>query len=451
MPARAQRPGGGGNELTYSRVDKLVREFRRLPSLARATLARDLPVDLVLAPDDTGKVAVMAWAAVSTVLRCYTGLVRVWFPGREPSGLPGQRASLPDELENEATIYGDPGRLEFHRGFSPPGPSLGLAWAVPGGIWADASGWIAGVNLVFPAGRSATAPAAVFATCCALAKLFNLTVLGNDAAAGEAWRLSLLRLDPTGLDEDHEPSLDRALGPDLDVGDLVLVGAGAIGAGFAATLRLSGWSARLSVIDHDSYEEPNLETTLLAGRRDVLARRPKASALARRLAGCSGIQVTSRVARVEEVLPSPAGDGCRILVSAVDSRATRRHLDLVQAKSRLNGAVGGTVRDAGHVLWSRHGPEDPPLATLYPEMVEQVWTSNSQPPIEAVDPCCRLAYEGVTMAVPFVGLAAGALLAAGCARLALGVDTAVNYFKVNLLRLQRHCARRVLPRPLGRE
>ena len=435
--------------MTYSRVDKLVRELRRLPSLALATRARGTPVDLVLAPDDSGKVAVMAWAAVSMALRCHTGLVRVWFPGREPHGLSGQRANLPGELEHEATIHGEPGRLEFHRGSPPPGPSLGLAWAVPGGIWADADGWMAGVNLVFAAGRPAAAPAAVFAVCCAMAKLFNLTVLGNDAAAVEAWRLSLLSLEPTGPDQGHGLSLDQALRPDLDLGDLVLVGAGAIGAGFAATLRLSGWSARLDIIDHDRYEEPNLETTLLVGRADVLARRQKATALADRLAGCSGLQVTSRAARVEDVLPSPAGDGGRVLVSAVDSRAARRHLDRVQAKSRLNGAVGGAAHDAGHVLWSRHGPEDPPLADLYPDEAEEERTATSSPPAEASDPCCRLAYEGVTMAVPFVGLAAGALLAAGCARLALGDDTAVNYFRVSLLGLQRRCTRRVMSRNSG--
>jgi len=58
------------------------------------------------------------------------------------------------------------------------------------------------------------------------------------------------------------------------------------------------------------------------------------------------------------------------------------------------------------------------------------------PPLE-VDSCSRVAYDGVALAAPFMGLASAALLVAAVAQHALGRPPPSSYLQFDLLELQR--------------
>jgi hypothetical protein len=108
----------------------------------------------------------------------------------------------------------------------------------------------------------------------------------------------------------------------------------------------------------------------------------------------------------------------------------------------FNAGVGGTTADAGHVLWTRHGPGDAPLAPLYVRRTPVAQRTTSSWPAEvAADRCSQLHYEGVAMAAPFIGLGAGAMLAAGVAQQAMRVEPDTNYVKLDLLALQQRYLR----------
>lgn len=417
--------------MSYSRVDKLVRELRKEPSLATASAARNLPVTILVGADTTNKAAVMAYTAVSLAIRCFGGDIRVVLGMPEPAGLPWMPGSLREQLLAEASRCGARRRLLFPSDIPESGPVIALGIESDLGYMADAAGWTAGVGRIFGEKGPAVAPAAVLATCCSFAKLFREIVLGVPSIGNEAWALSL-------LDFSVEPQVTpKDSISNLDLGRLALVGAGAIGSGFALTLWLSGWSCKGTVIDKDRYEEPNFETTMLIGRQDALEAKPKADSLTSVLNARQGLDfepLTTFVSAASPVLKM----GHDVLVCAVDNPETRRRLDGHNARLLVNGGVGGTRLDSGHILWSRHGALDLPLSALYPEREDenQASVDDMPPPAEVNDQCSRVAYGGVSMAAPFIGLASGALLLASCAHRALGISPEVNYLKIDLFGVQ---------------
>ncbi len=209
----------------------------------------------------------------------------------------------------------------------------------------------------------------------------------------------------------------------------------AIGSSFAYVLHLSDWLARLGIIDAGRYDDPNHETTLFISHADAYGQRPKAATLAA-LAARPGLQATHLCARVGagHAALTEAPDA---FVCAVDNEDTRLELDGCGARTLFNAGVGGTVADAGHVLWTRHGGADGELAPLYGRRAPAAEVALSRAPAEvAQDDCSRMLYEGVAMAAPFIGLAAGALLVAGVAQEALAEAPDTNYVKLNIMALQ---------------
>lgn len=421
----------------YSRIDKLVREMTMAPSLAQAAQARRTPVNLLVGSNTTGKAAVMALTAAGLSFRCFHGPVRVFLTQSEPEGVPWLPGSLKDQLYIEAKQYGAEDRLQFPSGNPTDGATLSLGTAASGAIVADAAGWVAGVGLTLRPEVSAVPPAAVLATSCAFAKLFGAIVLGDVRAASEVWTFSLQDFTP-------DPPIPVTFTlPDLNLGTVGLLGAGAVGSGFAFTLWLSNWTGHVDVIDRDHYEEPNLETTMLITRQAALRGDPKANALAAALNSRPGLTATAVATSINRNSPellTPRD----VFVCAVDNPEIRRELDSTNAGLLLNGAVGGSRLDSGHVLWSRHGPDDAPLATLYPErnLGSRDASASIPAPIEVQDECSRLAYGNVSMAAPFIALASGALLLAGCAHRALGMVPDVNYLKLDLFGFQRQLLRK---------
>lgn len=405
----------------------MVREVVGTDRLAEATRIREQDVDIFLGEDAGDKVAQMALVSVALSLRCVRGRIRVHFCGKEPAGLSWSDKSTRVLLEDEALTYGEPDRLQFG-GTEAATFRLGLGVEMSNGVFADASGWEASVNRLLGGDPATHGPAAVFSTCCAFAKLFAVHLLGRDEFAKEAWSFSLRTMGgPKTLPPDlpSEP---------LHLGRIGVLGAGAIGSGFTYCIWLSRWSVDLDIIDRDTYGEPNQETTMFVGSPEVWRTRKKAIALAE-LARRPGL--TTRPFPEEVGAESPIlGERRDAFVCAVDNPDTRRVLDGVNCHLLLNGGVGGGAEDAGHVLWTRHTPGEPRLSVRYAASEQQA-QSSLPPPLEMRnDKCSRIAYNDVALAAPFIGLSAGALLAASCGLQAAGWHPPVNYLKLDLLKLQ---------------
>lgn len=413
--------------MKVSRVSKLVNDVTEARSLRESDTARAVPFSLVLSDAHPAKIATMAHVAVMLALRCFTGPVRVYGDARRATEL-STGGTLGEYLGRIADAYGAPHRLEWAAGAPGSGPILHLGRGPSSGFVADAVGWTAGVNTVLGPQVDAEVPACVFAVSCVFAQLFGGTLLGRPRQ--HAWTVSLRNI--TGHTEIAGAYTREA----IDCGDITLLGAGAIGSAFAYLLWLSEWSARVVVVDRDSYDEPNLETSCLIGRDHVRRCLPKAPALAECMRR-PGLEATGRVEEVSAGSPV-LGLKQRFFVCGVDNPETRRELDAHGSSWLLNAGVGGSSRDAGHVLYSRHGAGDPLLSTHYPARGGDVGGLTEVPegghvPQEMAEECSRIPYQGVSAAAPFVATTAAALIATACAG---GVDSMPRYVKLDVLGLQ---------------
>jgi hypothetical protein len=400
----------------FSRIDKLLRETTGADSLAEAHALRERDVELLVG---AGASPALVRPATALALRCFSGAVLL-----KPEVGASEGAVASAQLE--AVSYGVPERLRVGPSAGPT-VQVGLSVAPGAAVTADASGWEAGVNVSLPARRAPTTPAAAFAAAAAFGKVFARLLGAPEEISAEAWAWSLRTFGPAP-DSGAAP-------PAIDLGRVTLLGAGAIGSSFAYVVHLTDWAARLGIIDFDRYDDPNHETTLLISQADAFRQRPKAATLAERAAR-PGLETTHLCARVRAGHAAIA-EAPDAFVCAVDDEDTRLELDGCGARTLFNAGVGGTAADAGHVLWTRHGDTDGDLAPLYARRGSVTEPTPSRPPAEvANDACSSLHYEGVAMAAPFIGLAAGALLVAGVAQQALADAPDTNYVKLDLMALQ---------------
>jgi hypothetical protein len=405
-----------------SRIDKFVRELLNEDSLAEANVKREIDVTLVVGNVDTYKQKVLALSAVALLVRCFTGKISILFECTDNN----HNNALFKLLVYEAQKTGSGARIEgtHHVG----GLTMGLATAIICSVNVDAVGWVAGINKNFDKNLSAVAPAAIFSVSCGVAKLFWASLSGSDKHIKEEYSISLLdfTLNPVTPDE--------FIRPQIDFGQIVLVGAGAIGAAFSFALYHSEWKARLHIIDRDRYESQNIETTMHIDVNDANKNRPKAIALSEKM--CSDfIYATGEKSEITSNKCEIKGN-YRYLISAVDNSETRRALrQSAETTLIINGGVGGSKEDAGHVLVSRHGGHDQSISALYKSDRLKTET-NLPPPIEIADECSRVAYNNIAMAAPFLGVACGALLVALCCQNNAGNVANTNYLKIDILRLQ---------------
>lgn len=426
--------------MKVSRIDKLINEITRAPSLASSAAARTSPFNIILSAEiEPTKRAMMAHVATMLALRCFHGPIVLHGDPGWP-GLSFDRSDLGGSLLAIARAFGTPERVRWSLGPPDAGPVLRIGAAAGGsGHMADASGWTAGINIGLPPLASAEAAACAFAVACAFAQIFATVVLGR--ARHEAWTFSVRdhRADAEG-----PPSHD--LQP-LDLGPVGLLGAGAIGSAFVYAVWLSHWTASLQIFDRETYDEPNIETTCLIHLDHVRKCAPKAAALAevsrRPGLAAEGFRTAIDASSPELLVPR------RVFVCGVDNPETRRALDHTRADALLNGAVGGSALDAGHVLFTRHLAADPPLSTRYPARDRPATpASAAHLPTELHDECSRISYDGVSVAAPFIAVATGAMLAGACAAEAQSVprDGRPNYLKLDLFELQRQLISRNDPR-----
>lgn len=409
--------------MSYSRIDKLVISQRGLTSLVAAQSARDRAFHLVLPARSGPSVSLMAKASVALALRTLRGEIVVTVDPRfDHAG----HKQLFEELEREAYVYGQPERLRL--GIRPPAGAIGLALGVEvdGMVMADAAGWNCAVNRILPAADETAGPAAALALSLAFAKLFNAYVLGQDVNLREAWEFSL---------ETHAAIASNGRWGGVNIGDVAVLGGGAIGAATMFVVKNSGWSGNVEVIDFDRYDKPNEETTLMIGIPEVLRNRHKAVVLAE-LGATEGLSVSATVHKIESASDPILLKPRDAFIVAVDNADTRRLLDSANARAILNAAVGGARSEAGHVLWTRHLKQDRPLSSFYRSSGDDANGDHGRLPEEIKDECSRIAYEQASFAAPFIALAAGSLLAAACAQRAADRWANNSYLKLDLFGYQ---------------
>jgi Prokaryotic E2 family C/ThiF family len=131
-------------------------------------------------------------------------------------------------------------------------------------IYAGSDGWdgLVSTEQPCPVGTTENPFGAGVAACLAMANAFRVVFLGADAQLDASLTLSV-------LDRAADPSPDQPSIHQVDLGELVLVGAGAIGNAALWALARSGATGRLHIVDHELVELSNLQRYVLASCDDV--------------------------------------------------------------------------------------------------------------------------------------------------------------------------------------
>ena len=403
--------------MDISRISKAIAEVRGDKKFQDAEDVRNKDIDLLLPAEISDVVRHMAQTATALILRCFTGKLRIHCLDSDPT--------LRALLKIEAKKMGALNRLDFvSHDMGPWRISLGCR--ADHAISADVSGWTARINGIFDERKPAAAPAIAFAVACAIAKLFNRAIFGVDRHAFEAWSFCLLRFS-TG----ENTTVDAN---QIDLGRIGMLGAGGIGSAVGYVLSISDWSGKLEIIDFDSFQGPNLETCILADIRDVNRPLRKALALAGAFHG-------HKIVAIERDCEIKAGTSIlqekwNAFVCGVDNAETRLVLDNVNADILLNAGLGSTKQDVGWVLWTQHGKDHLKLSSYYQNNSADI-TDSDDVPEEFRAECSRKSYHGVSLALPFVGLVAGSLLATSLYRNAVGLRTKFTSLRIDLFGKQQ--------------
>jgi hypothetical protein len=132
-------------------------------------------------------------------------------------------------------------------------------------IYAGSDGWVARLSSTAPvsAGDSSNPFGAGTAACLAVANVFRAVFLDGESQLDGDTQLSALDFVTGSEAKPGIVDLD-----DLDVGEAVLVGAGAIGHGALWAFKRLPCRGQLHVVDHEPIELSNLQRYVLATRKD---------------------------------------------------------------------------------------------------------------------------------------------------------------------------------------
>src|SRR6266478_463429 len=126
--------------------------------------------------------------------------------------------------------------------------------------------------------------------------------------------------------------------PETLKGDLLVVGAGAIGNGIAHLLQELPTEGRVSIVDRQIYREENLGTCLLIGRDDLFKPKAKTMAALFRKASARGFDEdvqTFITKRLGTEIPSPD-----VVLNGLDDIEARRHVQTIWPDLAIDGAIG---------------------------------------------------------------------------------------------------------------
>lgn len=201
----------------------------------------------------------------------------------------------------------------------------------------NSNGWVARVSSVKSdlAGdcHQANPVGALAAACLGVTEVFK--------------RIVKLRPERGGLHDNlafsfYSYSAEDVAGPEIsriDVGNLLLIGAGAIGNGICQLLRQLPMEGLLSIVDYQEFREENLGTCVLVSVGDL--GRPKAEVLAEgfnthlRANGYAEDLSTFVRERIGREIPFP-----RIVLTAVDNIDARREAQTIWPDIAIDGAIG---------------------------------------------------------------------------------------------------------------
>ena len=198
--------------------------------------------------------------------------------------------------------------------------------------------------------------------------------------------------------------------------DVWIVGLGHLGQAYLWTTMLKGGETRPALIrltDDDNVSSSSLSTCLLVDAADV--GRKKVNAVATRLVEL-GVKVEQDLARLD-VDSGPVTSAQPLCVVAVDNVALRKSLDKVRGAAVLEAGIGdgvdGFARVQAHAFPGRRRARDiwvgeDPKASRAVEISKPAYQSLLK---ECGDECGTTIVAGRSIATPFVGAFAGALLA----------------------------------------
>jgi hypothetical protein len=188
--------------------------------------------------------------------------------------------------------------------------------------------------------------AALAAACFGVTEVFKRLV-GLRSERGEFQDGLCFSLYEYEVKDDPGPPLPGAL-----KGDLLVVGAGAIGNGVARLLQSLPIEGTISIVDGQIYKEENLGTCLLIGRDDLL--NPKAQTLARLLAKDS---VNGFDEDVQRFMSERLGKGVAypsVVLNGLDDIEARRHVQSIWPDLAIDGAIGAVSCEVSLHPW---GPD----------------------------------------------------------------------------------------------
>jgi len=151
----------------------------------------------------------------------------------------------------------------------------------PATVFVDASGWFASISTERAIGLPPTADCnwlgAIAAACLGVAQVFKLALEMPPTLHIRDGVLDLFGLAWS------EHSRQARWPASLEIGNLLMVGAGSVGSSAAYCMRLSGLAGGITIVDNDEVKVENFNRSPIFGRRTVGL--PKAKAVANFLAG----------------------------------------------------------------------------------------------------------------------------------------------------------------------
>jgi molybdopterin/thiamine biosynthesis adenylyltransferase len=223
-------------------------------------------------------------------------------------------------------------------------------------IYIGSDGWIAKLSRHNPVGSKVSNNpfGAGIAACLAAANIFRHVF--TSASLDDTINISILDLDPQAL-EPMNPKLDQ-----IDLGQVFLVGAGAIGNGFLWGLsRYPILIGQLNIIDHDNVDLFNIQRYVLSERKHEGASKVKIAA--NLFINHPGIRVAQIPKKWEEFVSSLPEDKWLFerVVSALDTPNDRINLQASLPKWIVNAWTGTGDAGVSHHDFTNHAC----LACLY--------------------------------------------------------------------------------------
>jgi hypothetical protein len=142
-----------------------------------------------------------------------------------------------------------------------------LKTSVPTKVFIDAAGWLASLShrepIRLPSIADPNCLGAVAAACLGVAQIFKVAV---EAPAERSFREGIF--DLFGLNwADNERATSFRWPSDLNVGHILMVGAGSVGSSAAYCMRLARLAGRITIVDKDDVKIENFNRSPIFGRR----------------------------------------------------------------------------------------------------------------------------------------------------------------------------------------